>query len=213
MAQDDDKPGDEVVALEQYGYDENGEPLIKDMVPQLTPAQEAATTRRNEVQRLVALGCSEAEIARRLRVSRSVVARDKALIRQYNRARMAHVKPSDVYGEVDAAYKYILQKQLSIAENADNADQELAALEAMRKTIVSQMGAYKQLGIDRDIEAEAQAAAARPPLHVQHVHAIQLPENVRQMVIAAALAPTLTDELPEPTPDAIDVPAIESERK
>ena len=83
----------------------------------------------------------------------------------------------------------------------------------MRKTIVSQLGAYKQLGIDRDIEAEAQAAASRPPLHIQHVHAIQLPENVRQMVIAAALAPTLTDELSEPTPDTIDVPAIEPVKK
>ena len=211
MSDDDDK--DDAAALEQYGYDEHGEPILKEIPAQLTPAQEAATARRNEVQRLVALGCSDTEIARRLRVSRSAVVKDKAVLRAYNRARMAHVKPSDVYGEVDAAYKYILQKQLAIAENADDADQELAALEAMRKTIVSQLGAYKQLGIDRDIEAEAQAAASRPPLHIQHVHAIQLPENVRQMVIAAALAPTLTAELSEPTPDTIDVPAIEPVKK
>lgn len=195
--------------LEQYDYDANGEPLLTHLPAKLTPAQEAAMSRRNEVQRLVALGCSDEEIARRLRVSRAAIKQDKALLRAFNKRRIDAMKPSDVFGEVDAAYKYILQKQLSIAENADNPDQELAALEAMRKTIVSQMGAYKQLGIDRDIEAEAARQAARPPMHIQHVHAIQLPENVRQMVIAAALAPTLTDELAAPTPDTIDLPAIE----
>lgn len=209
MSDDDDKADN---ALEQYDYDANGEPLLKDIPAQLTPAQEAAMSRRNEVQKLVALGCSDDEIARRLRVSKSSIARDKAVLRAFNRRRMDDMKPSDVYGEVEAAYKYILGKQLSIAENADNTDQELAALEAMRKTVVAQMAAYKQLGIDRDIEAEARAAAARPPMHIQHVHAIQLPENVRQMVIAAALAPTLTDELAAPTPDAIDVPAIETDK-
>lgn len=202
-------PTDDDLAPQEY--DDAGVPVLASAGTLSTPAQESAQARRGDVQRLLALGCTPAEVAKRLGIARGTVTNDLAIIRHHNRARMEGLKPSDLFGDVDAAYKHILRRTMDLADNADGAEDELKALAEARKTIVAQMAAYKQLGIDRDIEAESRAAAVRPPLHIEHVHRVQLPDNVRRMVVQAALESTLTSSLAAPTPDdAIDCTAIEA---
>lgn len=189
-------PPDELAVFE-IGAD--GVPMLDEVPAALSRAQVEAQKRRNEVQWLMAMGCPLAEIARRLGASPRVVAADAIAIRLHNNARFETIKASDVMGQVDAAYGRLMERTMSVADAADDPGLELKALAEARKTMASKIAAMKQLGVVR----EAPKPHAAPQ---EHVHRFEIPPEVKQIAVMAALAPALKTQLAEPSPDR-DAPA------
>jgi hypothetical protein len=87
-----------------------------------------------------------------------------------------------------------MRRFMEIADSAEDADVEIKALSEARKTMVSHLASLKQLGITRE-------APKGPAPAQQHIHKFELPPEVRQVALMAALAPSLKTELAAPEPD------------
>jgi hypothetical protein len=194
-------PPDELAVFE-VGAD--GVPMLDEVPAALSRAQVEAQKRRNEVQWLMAMGCPLAEIARRLGASPRLIAGDAMAIRSHNNARFETIKASDVMGQVDAAYGRLLERTMSVADSAgDDPGLELKALAEARKTMAAKIAAMKQLGVVRE--------APKPPAAPQeHVHRFEIPPEVKQIAVMAALAPALKTQLTEPQPDRDAPPKVEA---